>query len=225
MIVDQIKVCCGRSHAEPFRFEMGGATWIGATDGWLIAAVQTDDVAELAAAQGRAPGHAVASVFPASTDGRTCVSLAALRAWCGGKERRDPCPHCNGTRRLECEECKGTGRLAHDCDCDHCTIDDDGPCDECGASGNYACEECEDGTLLVDNPGVISGLVVNRNLLLRLCVAAPDVESLAMFVYDRRLAFSAPQWRGLVMGMSVDPTGLDVFGGAAPSPGATASDE
>lgn len=213
-IIEGLKACCapeGR-YNEPFRFEMNGSTWVGATNGWGMAVVQTNDDEALAAATGHTPGgdNGVATALGPDVDGEP-VSLPALREWCAEKPHRVPCEHCKGTRRLTCSECKGTGRIEHECDCGHCHIDDDGPCDECGGEKEYDCEECTDGTQEAVVLGAIGGIVVNRVLLAKVLASAPPSDVLMLRVAEGSVHLSAPWWRAAVMAYRHPHEGLSVF--------------
>lgn len=212
-MIEGLKACCGKDRfTELFPFNMGGKTWVAACNGHAMAAIQTDDPEAIAAATGSPIGN-VETVLTSAEKG-DAVSVAALRAWCHEAPRTKPCPDCNGTRRLTCSECKGTGRAEHDCDCGHCHVDDDGPCDECGGVGAYDCEECDNGTVEVEDPGVIACVVVNRALLAKVLASAPG-ETVLMLRDGDRLNFEAPWWRGAVMRLRWDPEGLSVFCGPA----------
>lgn len=212
-----IKACCAHEgrYSEPFRFEMSGAQWVGATNGWAMAAVETGDAEALAAATGFSPGDkGIAGALAITDEGWQPVSLPALRAWCNAEPHTEPCEHCKGTRRLTCEECKGSGRQEHDCDCHYCHVDDDGPCDECGGDGSYDCEECKDGTQEMALPGAICGIAVNRVLLAKALVSAPAEPTAMMRVNGEHrdmLQLSGPKWRAAVMAWREDVAGMSVF--------------
>ena len=217
-MIEGLKACCATEgrYNEPFRFEMSGTSWVGATNGWVMAAIETSDAETLAAATGFSPGDkGIAGALAVTEEGWQPVSLSALRAWCHSEPHTEPCEHCKGTRRLTCEECKGTGRIEHECDCSYCHVDDDGPCAECGGDKEYDCEECDNGMQETAVPGVIAGIVVNRVALAKALVSAPPVDTIAMRINGEHcdmLQFCAPGWRAAVMAWREDKEGLSVFG-------------
>lgn len=214
-MIEGLKACCGAvNFHEPFRFEWSGATWVGATNGSGMAAIQTDDPEVLAAANGRSLSTPSAyDVLAANGEGEP-AAISALRAWCNEESHTKPCPDCNGTRRAKCSECKGTGRIEHECDCPHCHIDD-GPCEECGGEREYDCEECDDGKVAAMVPGVIAGAVFDRALLAKVLASAPG-ETVMMYLDGDRLNLEAPWWRGAIMRLRNAPDGLSVFCCPAP---------
>lgn len=208
-MIEGLKACCGKDRfTELFPFNMGGETWVSACNGPAMVAIQTDDPEAIAAATGSPIGKEE-TVLTSAEQG-DAVSVAALRAWCHEAPHTKLCKHCKGTKRRTCEECNGTGRAEHDCDCDHCDIDDDGPCEECGGDKEYDCEECDGEMQETVVPGVIAGIVVNRVLLAKVLASAPG-ETVMMLRDGDRLNFEAPWWRGAIMRLRLEPEGLSVF--------------
>ena len=211
-MIEGLKACCNEFRPDPFRFEWGGATWVGATNNCAMAAVQTDDQEALAAATGNAIGDPEAYDVLAPTGEGVPVSLAALRAWCNEGPRVEPCTECGGTREWKCRTCKGTGKTEHDCDCDHCTVTDEEECPNCDGVRHFPCEECEDGTQEAVLPGVLAGVVVNRTLLAKALASAPQEGTVMLATRgDKCVNLFAPWWRAAVMAYRHSPEGVSVF--------------
>lgn len=215
-IIEGLKACCGESPhmAAPFRFVLGEAKWIGASDGFMLAAVETDDPEELAAATGEAP-RAIASVIAPPTGG-TAVSVASLRAWCNEKPITERCKDCLGTRRRRCGKCRGNGRASHSCNCARCTVKDDGPCLACGGACEYDCDECENGTRDVVSPGVLGAVIVDRGRLAKVLASMPPTDYVMVSDAGAIAQLYAPWWRGALMPFRTEPAGLSVFPLGAP---------
>lgn len=211
-IIEGLKACCNEFRQEPFRFEWGGATWVGATNNQAIAAIQTDDPEALEAANGTALANPSAFDILAPIGEGEPVSLADLRAWCDEGPRTEPCAECGGTRKWKCRDCKGTGKTEHDCDCDHCTVDSEEKCENCDGGGHFPCDECTDGTQETVLPGVLAGVVVNRTLLAKALESAPPDGTVMLSASDGvRVNLFAPWWRAAVMAYRHPPEGLSVF--------------
>lgn len=98
----------------------------------------------------------------------------------------------------KCVACKGTGVVEHDCDCDHCDIDDDD------------CDVCDGGTEPtrldpVVRRAVVGGLPLNGNFLACALSVVGAEGPCAIWSPDAYLTIVAGEgWRAVVMGMKAD---------------------
>lgn len=124
MILDRLKELCGgddgREHLrKPFPIRFGGRSWIAATNGHVLAAVQLEaDIppSSLIDQQLHLKRDFLDSVvgFVEKPATQNRISLDAVRQWAGELPAKKKCPECHGSGTHYCE-CGNANELGHEC--------------------------------------------------------------------------------------------------------------
>ncbi len=135
-IVEQLQAFCGGGYPTPMSVNANGRRWVFATDSYLMAAIESDEEAEMAEPKlGKAAAGFIERALHAEPSIPT--SPAKLVEWTGV----DPiCTECAGSGIVECKRCQGQGR--HSVTCGDCDEEHSCFCRRC-ENGKAECKACQ----------------------------------------------------------------------------------